>query len=155
MMVRVPRRQGRESERRARSRFGRLVAAAVEALRAEIAGARDAGTLSPRMAAGFMEAIESVPIIVADVPDRRQREENERADELLGLYEGVPRTEWEAGNALVPARITIFRLAIEDFSPSPERQRDEIRKTVKHEVAHHLGWSDEQLDRAGLGDAED
>jgi predicted Zn-dependent protease with MMP-like domain len=155
MMVRVPRRPGRETERRARSRFGRVVVAAIAELRTEFVTARDAGRLSASMAARFLEAMEQLPIFVADTPDRRQREENERPDELLGLYEGVPMTEWGADNALMPARITIFRLAIEDLSPSPDRQRDEIRKTVKHEIAHHLGWTDEQLHQAGLGDAED
>lgn len=152
-MVRMPRREGRESERRRRARFGRVVEAAVSELRAEIESRGRDGRLSPRFAELFAEALGEVAIVVADVPDARQREENDDPAGLLGLYEGVPRTEWAADHALVPPRITIFRRAIEDLSPSPAVQREEIRDTVKHELAHHLGYSDEDLERLGLGDA--
>ena len=154
MMSAMPRRQGRESERRRRSRFGRLVDEAVDELIADIKRRRDDGTLSPRFAALFLEAIEAVAIVTADAPDARQREENERPDELLGIYEGVPLTEWAADQALIPPRITIFRRATEGLSASSDRQREEVRKTVKHEIAHHLGWSDERLHELGLGDAD-
>ena len=147
-------RQGREAERRRRARFARLVGEAIDDLRAEIARRRDDGVLSPRLADRYLEAIEEVAIVTADVPDARQREENESADGLLGLYEGVPLTAWAADHAMLPPRITIFRRATEALSQSPARQRDEVRKTVKHEIAHHLGWSDEQLHALGLGDAE-
>lgn len=148
------RRRGRDGERRRRSRFGDVVEAAIDELRAEIAAARDERRLSPRQAAAFLEAIDEVAIVVADAPDRRQREENDRPDQLLGLYEGVPKTEWAADEALIPPRITIFRLALEALSPSTDVQREEIRKTVKHEVAHHLGYDDDHLEALGLGDAE-
>ncbi|HYY55452.1 MAG TPA: metallopeptidase family protein [Candidatus Dormibacteraeota bacterium] len=150
----MPRRAGRETERRRRARFGRLVEEAVDDLKVEIAARRDGGQLSPRLAHSFLEAIEHVAILTADEPDARQREENERAEDLLGIYEGVPLTEWAADQALLPPRITIFRRATEALSPSPSRQREEVRKTVKHEIAHHLGWSDERLNELGLGDAD-
>ncbi|TMD58577.1 MAG: metallopeptidase family protein, partial [Chloroflexi bacterium] len=51
-------------------------------------------------------------------------------------------------------RITIFRRATEGLSASPARQREEVRNTVKHEIAHHLGWSDQRLHELGLGDAD-
>lgn len=154
MMVWMRRREGRESERRRRARFGRLVEAALAELRADIEARRREGRLSPRYAELFAQALGEVGVVVEDAPDARQRAENEDPDGLLGLYEGVPRTEWAADHALLPPRITIFRLAIEDLSPSPAVQREEIRNTVKHELAHHLGYSDEDLDRLGLGDAD-
>jgi predicted Zn-dependent protease with MMP-like domain len=150
----MSRRGGRESERRRRARFSRLVEEAVDDLVAEIKGRRDSGLLSPRLAERYLQALKEVAILVADEPDDRQREENEHADDLLGIYEGVPLTEWAADQALLPPRITIFRLATEALSPSPARQREEVRKTVKHEVAHHLGWSDQRLHELGLGDAD-
>ncbi len=153
-MAGMPRPEGRESERRRRARFGRIVQEAVRELRAEIAGATSNGRISAGLAKLFSEALDEVGVVVRDAPDARQRRENEDAEDLLGLYEGVPRTEWASDDALLPPRITIFRGAIEGLSPSPSVQRQEIRKTVKHEIAHHLGYSDDALHRLGLGDLE-
>lgn len=154
MMRAMSRREGRETDRRRRARFARLVDEAVDDLKAEIQRRREEGLLSPRFAERYLDAIDEVAIVTADGPDERQREENESAERLLGIYEGVPLTEWAADHALVPPRITIFRRATEALSASPRRQREEVRKTVKHEVAHHLGWSDEELHELGLGDAD-
>jgi predicted Zn-dependent protease with MMP-like domain len=153
-MISMPRREGRESERRRRARFARLVDEAIDELLADIERRRDEGQVSRGVAERIIDAIEHVAILVEDAPDARQREENERADELLGIYEGVPLTEWAADLAMMPPRITIFRRATEALSASPQRQREEVRKTVKHEIAHHLGWSDERLHEIGLGDAD-
>src|SRR5438270_10857359 len=135
MMWSMPRLRGRESDRRRRARFERLVDEAVDELVAEIKRRREDGVLSPRFAERHLGAIEEVAIVIADEPDARQREENEYAERLLGIYEGVPMTEWAADQALIPPRITIFRRAIEAISVSPQRQRTEVRTTVKHEIA--------------------
>lgn len=144
------RREGREKQRRRRARFGRIVEAAVAELREEIAAAHQQGRISDGIARAFGEAFDEVAVLVEDEPDERQRLENPAADELLGLYEGVPRIEWAAEHALLPPRITVFRRAIEALSPSPGVQRVEIRKTVKHELGHHLGYSEADLHRLGL-----
>jgi predicted Zn-dependent protease with MMP-like domain len=94
----------------------------------------------------------NVEILVEDEPDARQRAENERSDELLGLYEGVPLTQRSQDAPLLPDRITIFRLAVEALSSSPAEQRDIVRRTVTHELAHHFGISDDRLHELGLGD---
>ncbi len=154
MMGTMPRPERRENARRRRARFGRIVDDALAELRTEIAAARGDGRMSDGLAKLFRDALDEVAVVVADEPDARQRREQDEAHDLLGLYEGVPRTEWAADHALVPPRITIFRRPIEDLSPSPAMQREEIRKTVKHEIAHHLGYSDDDLGRLGLGDAE-
>ena len=154
MMDSMSRRLGRESERRRRARFARLVEHAIDDLFDEIERRRDDGTLSAAFAGMYLEALGDVAVVIEEEPDERQREENERADTLLGLYEGVPIVEWAADQALIPPRITIFRRATERLSASPQRQRDEIRKTVRHEIGHHLGWSDERLHELGLGDAD-
>ncbi len=154
MMERMRRQEGRETARRRRARFGRIVDDALAELRAEIAAAPDDGRMSEGIAKLFRDALNEVAVVVADEPDARQRRDQDDAHELLGLYEGVPRTEWAADHALVPPRITIFRRAIEELSASPATQREEIRRTVKHEIAHHLGYSDDELHRLGLGDAD-
>ncbi|HXI46732.1 MAG TPA: metallopeptidase family protein, partial [Candidatus Acidoferrales bacterium] len=72
-------------------------------------------------------------------------------DTLYGLYEGVPRTEWAADWAVVPNRISLFRLPLEEDFPEPAELEAEVRRTVIHELAHHLGIDDDRLDELGAG----
>jgi predicted Zn-dependent protease with MMP-like domain len=46
-----------------------------------------------------------------------------------------------------PSRIIIFKRPLEEDFPDPEQLRIEIRKTVIHEIAHHFGWTDRDLER--------
>src|SRR5689334_330559 len=67
----------------------------------------------------FSNALGEVAVVIADEPTPDQRRENdlEPDDVLYGLYEGVPRTEWGADWAVVPNRITLFRLPLEEDFP--------------------------------------
>jgi len=100
----------------------------------------------------FAEVLEEVAIVIADEPSPEQRRENGlRPDETLyGLYEGVPRTEWEAGWATFPDRITLFRVPLQEDFPDPLDLADEVRTTVIHELAHHLGIDDDRLHELGV-----
>jgi len=66
---------------------------------------------------------------------------------LLGLYEGVPwgkRGPYYSG--YLPDKITIYRGPIERMTGrDPERLRQQVRRTVFHEIAHHFGISDARL----------
>jgi predicted Zn-dependent protease with MMP-like domain len=64
---------------------------------------------------------------------------------LLGLYQGVPLTKQGiAGGGL--ERITIFRQAIETYCQGdPDRIRDQVRRTVLHELAHHFGIDHDEM----------
>jgi len=44
-----------------------------------------------------------------------------------------------------PNRILIFKFPLEEDFPDPDELMLEIRKTVVHEIAHHFGWSDRDL----------
>lgn len=46
-----------------------------------------------------------------------------------------------------PNRIIIFKRPLEEDFPDPQQLRIEIRKTVIHEIAHHFGWTDRDLER--------
>ena len=66
---------------------------------------------------------------------------------LLGLYQGVPLTRrTTAYSAVPPDRITIYRGPLERLTGGdPDRLRDQVRRVVLHEIAHHFGISDERL----------
>jgi predicted Zn-dependent protease with MMP-like domain len=100
----------------------------------------------------FAEILDEVAIVIAAEPSPAQRRENGlRPDETLyGLYEGVPRTEWEAGWAPIPDRIVLFQQPLEEDFPDPLDLADEVRVTVIHELAHHLGIDDDRLEELGL-----
>jgi predicted Zn-dependent protease with MMP-like domain len=66
---------------------------------------------------------------------------------LLGLYQGVPLTRRGAFyGGVLPDKITIYRGPLERlYGADEDRLRQEIRRVVLHEVAHHFGISDERL----------
>jgi predicted Zn-dependent protease with MMP-like domain len=44
-------------------------------------------------------------------------------------------------------RLVIFKRPLEDEFPDRAKLLDEIRKTVIHELAHHFGYTDRDLER--------
>jgi predicted Zn-dependent protease with MMP-like domain len=101
----------------------------------------------------FRGSLGEVAIVIEDEPSEAQLVENDvrPGDTLYGLYEGVPRTEWAADWAIVPNRISLFRLPLEEDFADPRELEDEVRRTVIHELAHHLGIDDDRLDELGAG----
>jgi predicted Zn-dependent protease with MMP-like domain len=100
----------------------------------------------------FDTALEEVAIVIEDEPSPSQRRDNGlRPDETLyGLYDGIPRTEWGADLAPIANKISLFRLPLEEDFPDPVDLADEVRLTVLHELAHHLGIDDDRLEELGL-----
>jgi predicted Zn-dependent protease with MMP-like domain len=100
----------------------------------------------------FAAALDEVAIVIDDEPSPEQRRDNELGadDTLYGLYEGVARTEWGADWIEVPNRITLFRLPLEADFADPDDLEEEVRITVIHELAHHLGIDDERLHDLGV-----
>lgn len=69
---------------------------------------------------------------------------------LLGLYEGIPLTNRTLGYAgVAPDRITIFRLPILARSGTEAEAKEQVRRTVLHEVGHYFGISDRRLRELG------
>ena len=93
----------------------------------------------------FRQALDEIALVIADEPTPEQLRENGlRPDETLyGLYEGVPLDEWGGDFVPMPTRIVVFRLPLEEDFPDPEDLAEEVRVTILHELAHHLGIEDE------------
>ena len=77
--------------------------------------------------------------------------EHEHPDEpdLLGLYEGVPLVEREAYSGALPDRITLYRIPLCLLAEDLDDLADEVRVTVVHEFAHHVGLDDARLHELG------
>jgi predicted Zn-dependent protease with MMP-like domain len=95
----------------------------------------------------FRERISNVAIVVEEWPTPDPADpDGDEADELLGLYQGVPYGERQTDYSMVlPDRITIYRQPILSLSRSEAAAREEIRLTVLHEIGHYFGLSDDEL----------
>ena len=72
----------------------------------------------------------------------------EDPEELLGLYVGASRAEFRDGSAsgCLPAKVYLYQWNLEDTVDGLDELRREIRITLRHELAHHFGFDDEQLE---------
>ena len=93
-------------------------------------------------ACGLADVMENVAIIVEDEAVGRS---------LFGLYEGVPLTNRGpmVYSGVLPDRITLYQTAICRYCNSEEDVKEQVQKTVIHEVAHHFGISDPRLEELG------
>jgi predicted Zn-dependent protease with MMP-like domain len=99
-------------------------------------------------------ALETIPTRLARAMDNvAVFVEDEPPDDLpglLGLYEGIPLTArdgWYAG--VLPDRITIFAGPLMRRCATQDEVVEQVRITVVHEVAHHFGIDDDELDELG------
>ncbi len=102
----------------------------------------------------FRAKLENIDVVVEDEPSRAQLREAglRRRETLLGLYEGVPRTQRTSHYGLVPPdKITIFQKPIEAKCHTDDEVKAEIQRVVRHEIAHHFGIGDAQLKQIEKG----
>ena len=102
----------------------------------------------------FAVRLENVSIMVEDLasPEKLAKSGINDPHHLLGLYEGIPLTERHQGYyGVLPDRITIFRLPIEEMSRTDEEVKEQVRRTVMHELGHYFGMDEERLRRSGGG----
>jgi predicted Zn-dependent protease with MMP-like domain len=119
-------------------RFGRIVAHVMDSLPEEV-----------------KQLLDNVVVDVEEEPDeallRRvgfTEEEIAEGETLYGVFEPL---DLAAGDALavrdLPHRICVYKRPLEEDFPERHELMDQIRKTVLHEVAHHFGYSDDDLKR--------
>jgi predicted Zn-dependent protease with MMP-like domain len=102
----------------------------------------------------FARHLEEVPIEIRDRPTRKQLERVglEEDNLLLGLYDGIPLSERSVEHSGVrPAVIYLFQDDIEEASDSEQDLIEQVRTTVLHEIGHHFGMDEDDLDELGYG----
>jgi predicted Zn-dependent protease with MMP-like domain len=85
----------------------------------------------------FHRALEHVAIVVS---------EGGVARGAYGLYEGDTLAQDYFHDRVVIFRDTLLR----DFGHDPELLRKQVTRTVRHELAHHLGWDERGVRGLGL-----
>ena len=122
-------------------RFGQIVARVMKSLPEE-----------------FRPYLDNVVVDVEEAPDvetlRGQgftEEQIARGESLYGLFAPMDLpTPW-GGDVIevrdLPHRIIIYKRPLEEDFRSRRQLMTEIRKTVIHELAHHFGYTDRDLER--------
>ena len=102
----------------------------------------------------FAEFLEEVPVEIRDrsTPAQRRRAGVHRDDLLLGLYQGIPRTHRSVEHSgVAPDVIYVFQEDVELASDSEQDLVEQVRTTVLHEIGHHFGLDEDELDELGYG----
>lgn len=99
----------------------------------------------------FGDMVKNVVVAVEEEPNREDLDSLEPDDdpdgehELLGIYRGVPLTERDHDDPLLPDEIAIFRGPINRVTRTREEAVDEVRETVIHELGHYFGLDDHEM----------
>jgi len=108
----------------------------------------------------LLALFDEIPLVVEDWPCEKMLTKLgvARPEFLRGLHTGVPLTGRSVRHSgVLPTVITIYRLGIccasadADGRIDPATLRDQIRKTVLHELGHYFGMSEADLRRHGYG----
>jgi len=122
-------------------RFGRIVTRVMETLPEE-----------------FRDHLDNVVVDVEDEPDERTLrragftdEEIAAGESLFGLFDPLELPTFYSADAIhteaMLHRWVIFKGPLEEEFPDRKQPMIEIRKTVIHELAHHFGFTDRDLER--------
>tara|TARA_B100001059_G_scaffold232049_1_gene269145 strand:- start:1474 stop:1881 length:408 start_codon:yes stop_codon:yes gene_type:complete len=106
--------------------------------------------------------LQETPLVVEDHPSEALLSElglsAEQADELCGVYFGLGMLERSVEDSFTePEKITIFRQGIRALASSQvdaeqtldELLKREIRTTILHEIGHHFGLDEDDLEAIG------
>jgi predicted Zn-dependent protease with MMP-like domain len=122
-------------------RFGQIVARVMETLPKE-----------------FKQYLDNLVVDVQEEPDEETlrhmgltEEDIADGETLYGLFAPLDLTTPWGGEVVdvrdVPNRIFIYKRPLEEDFPTRHELMIEIRKTVIHELAHHFGYTDRDLEK--------
>jgi len=93
----------------------------------------------------FAERLKNIAVIVEARPSRDVAAE--LGGDILGLYHGASEMEQSPiAPYELPEVIIVYQQNIEAICRTQDEIVEEIRKTVVHEIGHHFGLSDEEME---------
>lgn len=103
----------------------------------------------------FRQCLDRVPVVVQDVPAVSLAEGTDRDEvgpDILGLFDGVPLPETSSFDMpqTRPNTIYLFQRNLERAAQDRDDLIEQIRITLYHELAHYLGFEEEDMDDMGL-----
>ena len=96
----------------------------------------------------FIKKLKNVAIVIADWPTRHQLQKVRArpGTTLFGLYEGIPQTKRGSNyGGVLPDKITIFKVPMLCVVNTEDELKEQVKKTVWHEIAHHFGMDHQQI----------
>ncbi len=95
----------------------------------------------------FRSHIRNVAVLVEDVPPNQPCSQPGRPRQLLlGTFHGVPTTKKSFFDLPVgPDHIVLYQKNIEAVCSNEAEVREQIRRTVIHELGHYFGMDENQL----------
>jgi predicted Zn-dependent protease with MMP-like domain len=100
----------------------------------------------------ILQHMDNVAITIADWPSAAElrRAGVRHGPQLFGLYEGIPLTKRGKGyNLVAPDRIILYRGPLQAAFRSLPALREQIGRTVVHEIAHHFGIGEARIRELG------
>ena len=109
-----------------------------------------------RLPKQFRDHLQHVEFVIEDWPSAellKSLELDPDDDTLLGFYDGVPIGERSSLDGPEPVTDTIylFQGALEEACESDSELVEEIRVTLLHEIGHHFGLDDDEIEKLGYG----
>ena len=100
----------------------------------------------------FRQKLENIDIVVEEypTPEAIKKFGLIGSESLMGYYQGVPfpaRAHYYSN--VMPDKITIFKGNIEKVCQSDDEIKAVVARTVRHEIAHYFGISDEHMKESG------
>lgn len=96
-----------------------------------------------RIPGEFRRYLDNVVVTVHDRPRKCDGE-----SDLLGLYVGIPLPDRHFDDTFqCPDQVLIFQRPIEEICRTEAEIIHEVRVTVVHEVAHHFGFTDDEIEQ--------
>jgi predicted Zn-dependent protease with MMP-like domain len=89
-----------------------------------------------------LDEVDNLVVVVEDNPTAEQ-------GDVLGIYEGVSLAERGDYWGARPDRIVVFYRPHLELELTDDELKEEIRRTVLHELGHHLGIDDDRLTELG------
>ena len=96
----------------------------------------------------FKSELKNLAVIVQDYPELELQ--HQFSGQLLGLFRGTPQTcQSIFTSPSLPQQIFLYQKNIEALCHSESQLRKQIQKTVKHEIGHYFGLSEQDLRSQG------
>jgi predicted Zn-dependent protease with MMP-like domain len=83
-------------------------------------------------------------------PEQRVALKLSNGQSLFGLYEGLPLTQrYVGGTKVLPDKITIFKHPMTQYTHDLPSLKEQIKKTVWHEMSHYFGLDHKRIHELG------
>lgn len=114
---------------------------------------KEVARILDRLPREFRSRLDNVAVVIEKRPKKSQLKAmglDPQRHTLYGLYQGTPLPERSVVNpSLFPDKITIFSEPLLRNFPDPAEQREQLRLTLLHEIAHYFGMDEAEIEDLG------